>query len=577
MPVVPRRCCHEMKSRVEARWPPSTSGFSPNWEMASGADRTWYGATVTGVGADMTYSLRYDDGGQATGVGADHVRAPPAQKRPRACVPFCHPGTEKAAFGISPPDGFLVTLGDAEAAPAAGKRKWHGAFEGPELVTTLKVPAWTLADGDQRYVVEHLGRTVEFSNGVAQRERPAESLRCWAEYSGPAQVVENRGKPGPRYHCEPTRASKIFMDPQAWGLHITDVDPSIFFGFNYTLCKQHSCVKMATLDSGSIILFGSVGGEEGWQKEPRRGKFYLDTVFVTGASAEVSTGKRDKVDDDGNCFSKVIISAAEWSEFVGEGRIRAALEDKDVPAETRAAWRSLFDGPSGPGRQIVAAAGSHPGASELPSGRWPTKTSHGPEVRRVYKGVGFKERSEYDGMFSFVPAWRADASPALRQRPTLDLDKLSERGMPWPHSGKRWPAALNGQLTGAVAPELSPAKMKEVWDEVVTQVRAQNFEIGSWFSPPPPMPAAIASALEGGVELGAGVTIAMAESDVGALQKGQRLVDALWQEDPEAVWTIDRVLSGPALRLRGEARRGEPMRVISLVDRAQREALTPAA
>jgi hypothetical protein len=119
--------------------------------------------------------------------------------------------------------------------------------------------------------------------------------------------------------------------------------------------------------------------------------------------------------------------------------------------------------------------------------------------------------------------------------------------------------------------------MKEVWDEVVTQVRAQNFEIGSWFSPPPPMPAAIASALEGGVELGAGVTIAMAESDVGALQKGQRLVDALWQEDPEAVWTIDRVLSGPALRLRGEARRGEPMRVISLVDRAQREALTPAA
>ena len=60
--------------------------------MASGADRTWYGATVTGVGADMTYSLRYDDGGQATGVGADHVRAPPAQKRQRACVPFCHPG-----------------------------------------------------------------------------------------------------------------------------------------------------------------------------------------------------------------------------------------------------------------------------------------------------------------------------------------------------------------------------------------------------------------------------------------------------------------------------------------------------
>jgi hypothetical protein len=566
--MAPRRYCHKIKSRVEARWPPSTVGFSPNWKMASGADTTWYGATVVDLGADMTYSLRYDDGGEATGVGTNHVRTPQAPKRPRACVPFCHPGTEKRAFGICPPDGFLVNLD--EAAPA-GKRKRQEVCARPNL--TVKVPAWTLEDGDQRYVVEHLGRTVEFNgNGTVWREGPAENLRFWAEYSGPAQVIENRGKPGPGYHCEPTRVSKIFMDPQAWALHITDIDPSIFFGFNYTLCKQHSCVKMAMLDGGSIILFGSVGGEEGWQKEPRQGRFYLDTVFVTGASVEVSTGKRDRV-DGGNTFSKVIISESEWSEYVGEERIREALEDKDVPAGTRAAWYSLFDGPSVPRDQKVAMTGSHPGASELPTGRWPTQGSRGPEVRRVYKGVGFNERGEYDGMFSFVPVWRMDAGPALRQRPTLDLDELSKLGMPWPQSGKRWPAALNGQLTGAVTPELSPVQMKMVWDAVVAQVRAQNYEIGSWFSPPPPMPDAIASALEAGVELRPAVTISMAESDVAALKKGQRVIDAHWQEDLQAVWTIDRVLSGPALRLR----KGKATRVISLVDRAQREALSLVA
>ena len=123
------------------------------------------------------------------------------------------------------------------------------------------------------------------------------------------------------------------------------------------------------------------------------------------------------------------------------------------------------------------------------------------------------------------------------------------------------------------APKLSPVQIKKVWDAVVAQVRAQNFEIGSWFSPPPPMPAGIASALKAGVELRAAVTISMAESDVGALKKGQRVIDAFWQEDPEAVWTIDRVLSGPALRLQ----RGKTKRVISLVNRAQREALSAVA
>jgi hypothetical protein len=69
---------HEVGAYVEAQWPTSEVGFTPNWstESLSSEDRQWYGATVTKVehvGSAALYSLRYDDGGKASGVGAAHV------------------------------------------------------------------------------------------------------------------------------------------------------------------------------------------------------------------------------------------------------------------------------------------------------------------------------------------------------------------------------------------------------------------------------------------------------------------------------------------------------------------------
>ena len=53
-----------------------------------------------------------------------------------------------------------------------------------------------------------------------------------------------------------------------------------------------------------------------------------------------------------------------------------------------------------------------------------------------------------------------------------------------------------------------------------------------------------------------------------------KVVDQLWAKDPLAVWNIERVLSGLALRLQAEVRRGKVVRPkVSLVERAQREAL----
>ena len=144
----------------------------------------------------------------------------------------------------------------------------------------------------------------------------------------------------------------------------------------------------------------------------------------------------------------------------------------------------------------------------------------------------------------------------------------------WPSAkiadGRPWSAALNGQLTGSTDP-LQATQLKEIWKEVAAQVQSQGFELGCWFAPPPPMPAELASALEAGVELPEKAAVEMAESDTGRLRSGVQVVDLLWK-DPSARWTIERVLSGPALRLRPS--KGGPHRApVSLVDRAQREAL----
>ncbi len=67
---------HAVGAWVEAHWPPQSEGFAANWLTKSQEDRVWYGATVTkveGAGPDAEYSLLYDDGSKATGIGAAHV------------------------------------------------------------------------------------------------------------------------------------------------------------------------------------------------------------------------------------------------------------------------------------------------------------------------------------------------------------------------------------------------------------------------------------------------------------------------------------------------------------------------
>eukprot|EP01045_Picozoa_sp_COSAG04_P007867 COSAG04_NODE_421_length_14620_cov_14.314648_6_plen_506_part_00 len=60
--------------RVEARWPPAEAGFEPDWRLTGSADKRWYPATVTASASGSSYTLAYDDGGKAEGVGPAHIR-----------------------------------------------------------------------------------------------------------------------------------------------------------------------------------------------------------------------------------------------------------------------------------------------------------------------------------------------------------------------------------------------------------------------------------------------------------------------------------------------------------------------
>ena len=137
-------------------------------------------------------------------AGGDDAAAPPRKRQRRSgggggsasalqCVPFSHPGPEDKAFGISPRDSFLVSVGSEK--------------KGVPKTKDLKCPAWTLSEGDQRYVIQHRGRAVAFDKSERMSEGKAEELRCWAEYSGPAQLIVNGGRPKVGYAAAPTRVS----------------------------------------------------------------------------------------------------------------------------------------------------------------------------------------------------------------------------------------------------------------------------------------------------------------------------------------------------------------------------------
>jgi len=460
-------------------------------------------------------------------------------------VIFCHPGVEANAF-------------------------W------PELVETeagrLKVPLWATEKGDCRYYFQQQGRTAIFDEGVAVGEAAACDLRFWAEWSGPALVTdenaEHAGSKEAALLKKPMAALQPLADPESWSCVIVDNDPSVLFGFNYTLCKQHSRPEALTsLPAGSLVLFGSAAN--GRTAKGDRGYFVLDTCFVVGeaveavglSSEDVAHGRRGPETRK----SEVCLSDPEWSRMVGRRRIEQAIGSEDVPAATRAAWEQAL-------RDFESAPPLGGGGDRAPAwiGDWPTKGSKGPYLKTLYTGATFAEREHFGGCFSFVPA-TVSAQGAFMPRPKIQLSSTAIG------EGKGLDVLCNGLCSQLVASKaLGVASTVNLWQSIVDQVREQGFELATWVAPPAPMPPTLQDAIKRGIPI---PEIGLAESDLGAVRPGLRVVDRLWSEDPHKVWVVEETLAGPGMLLKpleeaeAKSRGATSNRFVSLRDHAQRDAI----
>lgn len=131
-------------------------------------------------------------------------------------------------------------------------------------------------------VGEHCRKFLEAPGRWSTADATGEGmLRFWGEWEAPSDVVEelSPATPGhPRFVHHPR------IDTGNGG-HRQNTDPLVLDGFRYSNCRQHqfkdqpSPTKMAELEVGSVILFGSM--QNGW---------VLDTMFVVGSRETYGRG-----------------------------------------------------------------------------------------------------------------------------------------------------------------------------------------------------------------------------------------------------------------------------------------------
>lgn len=87
----------------------------------------------------------------------------------------------------------------------------------------------------------------------------------------------------------------------------------------------------------------------------------------------------------------------------------------------------------------------------------------------LYKGASAKRPLE--SMFSFTPSMRADQGPHRFRRPSIRIPGIIN--------------AASRQSPRGVAVNVTPSEVRDVWLEVVSEVMAQNLELGTQLTTPP--------------------------------------------------------------------------------------------
>lgn len=201
------------------------------------------------------------------------------------------------------------------------------------------------------------GRYLEKVGGAVTPD----SLQFWAEWEAASEVLTNFRKQTPRALHRPIQTKK-----PPW--QRSNTDPMVFGKrMYYSNCQQlrkTGPTQLHDLPDGSLILFGSCSG----------GKFLLDTVLVTRKVA---------------CYRQ---SAEDWA--------RAQKDFANNPGFLEVTLRQLFD-PELDKAPAVERDGCGTACPKTTERGCPPSEDH---KFCIYEGVPYKERHNYDGCFSFVPA-----------------------------------------------------------------------------------------------------------------------------------------------------------------------------
>lgn len=261
-----------------------------------------------------------------------------------------------------------------------------------------------------RNFIHAFGKYVDGSGKLVSAN---EGLVFWGEWEAEAEmsvISENPEKALPKYLIEPLKIEKYIKNG-------VNTDPCVFGScFKYTLCRQNKLngKRLLSLDSGSIILFGS-----GLEKS-----FLVDTIFVVSSSRKynLKTMRKDLSGiKDFEDYEKLVIDS-----------IESECSSKEACSS------------SGNG-----CAGSSCEKSD--------------DDKTFYEGADFY--NPVNGMYSFVPAKTFSDGKAGFKRLELDVTKFK-------------PFELKDNLTRSQAYIKIGATAEDVkafWNELCKETEKQEF------------------------------------------------------------------------------------------------------
>jgi hypothetical protein len=264
---------------------------------------------------------------------------------------------------------------------------------------------WNSGEHKRKFMVSR-GRYVWRGSKRATADRWEEKsgeLAFWGEWEPQSEVICRIARPkphNPRYVYRP-----FYVMPRSYR-SLQNTDPFVFGGFFYGNCLQHRegrPTQLCCLENGSVILFGSCLSS----------KFVLDTLFVV----------RDSISYD--CAS-----------------YRSKLK-RCVP-------RAYMDVALNPLCQSGCGHGEGCSLDKC-------------ESYRLYRGVTYKDRRRFGGMFSFFPSMRRGERCEGFKRPVINL-----RGL------------INGSLRQGfrLNRQADRAKVARLWQSVVDKVLGDGLCLG---------------------------------------------------------------------------------------------------